>query len=353
VVCASAAAAVFCRNDAALLCLKCDAKVHGINPLAARHWRVQLCELCEREPATVYCRQVRALVGSSPAQRVGRVRARAALRRVARARTARARVPCACVATLGRRRVAVAASRLLSAAACVLTQRTCTFCGVRVWARVQDAASLCDACSKEIHEANPLAGRHVLEPVQPFASAATGLTLEGTRVAASANAAEIEEYRRQCEELLHAEEAAETTTPSALAPAAGGAPKAQDSGAGGSGVSGSAEPAHARARGGGGNGGGGALPPATLPPAAPPPAAPPALDPFDVFLGDFAELDGDEPLEFSFFESHGARGDPLLGVVRRAQPDPLPRFRACARAQAQARAAGAPLTRAPALRAQG
>ena len=76
--------------------------------------------------------------------------------------------------------------------------------------RAQDAASLCDSCSKEIHEANPLAGRHVLEPVQPFTSAAAGVTLEGTRVAASANAAEIEEYRRQCEELLNAEEAAET-----------------------------------------------------------------------------------------------------------------------------------------------
>jgi hypothetical protein len=61
VVCASSAAAVYCRNDAALLCLKCDQKIHGINPLAARHWRVALCELCEREPATVYCRQARGL----------------------------------------------------------------------------------------------------------------------------------------------------------------------------------------------------------------------------------------------------------------------------------------------------
>ena len=59
-VCSVAPAAVYCRNDAALLCLKCDAKIHGTNPLAARHWRVQLCELCEREPATVYCRQARA-----------------------------------------------------------------------------------------------------------------------------------------------------------------------------------------------------------------------------------------------------------------------------------------------------
>lgn len=58
-ICAASAAAVFCRNDDARLCTKCDQNVHGKNPLAARHWRVQLCELCEREPATIYCRQVR------------------------------------------------------------------------------------------------------------------------------------------------------------------------------------------------------------------------------------------------------------------------------------------------------
>ena len=85
-----------------------------------------------------------------------------------------------------------------------------------------------------MHESNPLASRHVLEEVHPFATAPLGQTLEGTRVAASANAAEVEEYRRQCEELLHAEEAAETTTRGGAVP-----PKADS--AGGSGVSGSGE----------------------------------------------------------------------------------------------------------------
>ncbi len=164
----------------------------------------------------------------------------------------------------------------------------------------------------------------MLEPVQPFASAATGLTLEGTRVAASANAAEIEEYRRQCEELLHAEEAAETTTPSAAAPvppAAGAAPHAApnaDSGAGGSGVSGSGERTSTSAP-----GGEEARSPARGAPPQPGAAAlfggmgggSGALDPFDVFLGDFAELDGDEPLEFGFFDAHGA----AQAVALRAQ----------------------------------
>jgi hypothetical protein len=82
-VCASAAAAVYCRNDAALLCLKCDTKIHSMNPFAARHWRVQLCELCEREPATIYCRQVRS---RAPACRVRLPCARTRSRR-ARAHT--------------------------------------------------------------------------------------------------------------------------------------------------------------------------------------------------------------------------------------------------------------------------
>lgn len=59
-VCASASAVVFCRNDTALLCSRCDAKIHGSNAMAARHVRVPLCELCERVPATIYCRQARA-----------------------------------------------------------------------------------------------------------------------------------------------------------------------------------------------------------------------------------------------------------------------------------------------------
>ena len=60
----------------------------------------------------------------------------------------------------------------------------------------------------------------MLEPVQPFANAAAaGVTVEGTRVAASANAAEVEEYRRQCEELLNTEGGEETLPASAAAAA--------------------------------------------------------------------------------------------------------------------------------------
>ena len=181
----------------------------------------------------------------------------------------------------------------------------------------QDAASLCDGCSKEIHEANPLAGRHVLEPVQPFANAAAGVTVEGTRVAASANAAEVEEYRRQCEELLNTEGGEETLPASAAAaavaraaaaPAAGGAPPwhapqappAGDSGGGGSGVG----ELGARATRNALRGDALSLAPlAGVPVAAPLPSF---GDPFDVFMGDFAELDGDEPLEFAFLQAHGA-----------------------------------------------
>ena len=60
VVCCKEAAQVYCIPDAAVLCLACDQQIHGRNPLAARHVRVQLCELCEAVPAAVYCRQARA-----------------------------------------------------------------------------------------------------------------------------------------------------------------------------------------------------------------------------------------------------------------------------------------------------
>jgi hypothetical protein len=58
-MCAGQAATLWCHNDSAALCAQCDQSVHSRNPLAARHVRVPLCELCERLAATVYCRQVR------------------------------------------------------------------------------------------------------------------------------------------------------------------------------------------------------------------------------------------------------------------------------------------------------
>lgn len=54
--CKTAAAAVFCRADAAFLCLGCDARVHGAAKLSARHERVWVCEVCEQAPAAVTCK---------------------------------------------------------------------------------------------------------------------------------------------------------------------------------------------------------------------------------------------------------------------------------------------------------
>ena len=241
-VCTAVVASVYCRNDSAMLCTTCDTSIHGRNPLAARHWRVQLCELCEREPATVYCRQVRLYWWGPPP-------------------SAHARAP-------------------------------------------QDAASLCDACSKEIHEANPLAGRHVLEAVQPFCNsslcagaAAPPFSMAGTRVAASASAVEIEEYRRQCEALLSGEEAAETAVAAAKAPAAAPSRARADAGGAGSGTTQVERHSTSVAEGGLGKLGG--------PGGAPGQPA----DPFDALFGaDFAELDSAEPLEFAFLNAHGARG---------------------------------------------
>ena len=57
-VCNAAAAVLWCHNDAAFLCVACDARIHS-NLVAARHARVTLCEMCERKPATLYCTQAR------------------------------------------------------------------------------------------------------------------------------------------------------------------------------------------------------------------------------------------------------------------------------------------------------
>lgn len=54
--CHVSSAAVFCRADAAYLCVGCDGKVHGANKLASRHERVWMCEVCEVAPAVVTCK---------------------------------------------------------------------------------------------------------------------------------------------------------------------------------------------------------------------------------------------------------------------------------------------------------
>lgn len=54
--CHASSAVVYCRADAAYLCVGCDGKVHGANKLASRHERVWMCEVCELAPAVVTCK---------------------------------------------------------------------------------------------------------------------------------------------------------------------------------------------------------------------------------------------------------------------------------------------------------
>ncbi|PON94572.1 Zinc finger-domain containing protein [Trema orientale] len=54
--CKSATATLFCRADAAFLCVTCDSNVHAANKLASRHARVWVCEVCEQAPAHVTCK---------------------------------------------------------------------------------------------------------------------------------------------------------------------------------------------------------------------------------------------------------------------------------------------------------
>ncbi|KAM7263249.1 hypothetical protein ACFE04_000932 [Oxalis oulophora] len=46
---------VYCRSDAACLCLSCDRNVHSANALSKRHPRTLLCERCNSQPAMVRC----------------------------------------------------------------------------------------------------------------------------------------------------------------------------------------------------------------------------------------------------------------------------------------------------------
>ncbi|KAL2233386.1 UNVERIFIED_CONTAM: putative zinc finger protein [Sesamum indicum] len=46
---------VYCKADAAHLCLSCDAKVHSANALSYRHPRTLVCELCRFQPVLVRC----------------------------------------------------------------------------------------------------------------------------------------------------------------------------------------------------------------------------------------------------------------------------------------------------------
>ncbi|XP_059649667.1 putative zinc finger protein At1g68190 isoform X2 [Cornus florida] len=46
---------IYCKADAAHLCLCCDAKVHSANALSNRHSRTLVCESCSYRPACVRC----------------------------------------------------------------------------------------------------------------------------------------------------------------------------------------------------------------------------------------------------------------------------------------------------------
>ncbi|KAL3509656.1 hypothetical protein ACH5RR_029057 [Cinchona calisaya] len=53
--CGVVRAVVYCRSDAARLCLHCDSCVHSANSLSRRHDRSLICDKCNSQPATVRC----------------------------------------------------------------------------------------------------------------------------------------------------------------------------------------------------------------------------------------------------------------------------------------------------------
>jgi len=53
--CGEIRSSVYCRADAARLCLSCDLEVHAANALSERHARSLLCEACNTEPAAIKC----------------------------------------------------------------------------------------------------------------------------------------------------------------------------------------------------------------------------------------------------------------------------------------------------------
>lgn len=52
----------YCENDQAFLCASCDESVHSSNPLASRHVRVRVCELCCAQASVVFCKNDQAFL---------------------------------------------------------------------------------------------------------------------------------------------------------------------------------------------------------------------------------------------------------------------------------------------------
>lgn len=53
--CGNQRSIVYCRSDAAALCLSCDRSVHSANALSRRHSRTLLCDRCHSQAAFVRC----------------------------------------------------------------------------------------------------------------------------------------------------------------------------------------------------------------------------------------------------------------------------------------------------------
>uniref|UniRef100_A0A2P2KRQ2 Uncharacterized protein MANES_11G122000 n=1 Tax=Rhizophora mucronata TaxID=61149 RepID=A0A2P2KRQ2_RHIMU len=69
-VCEKSPATVICCADEAALCTKCDIEVHAANKLASKHHRLLLqclssklppCDICQEKPAFIFCVEDRAL----------------------------------------------------------------------------------------------------------------------------------------------------------------------------------------------------------------------------------------------------------------------------------------------------
>ncbi|KAL1832900.1 hypothetical protein ACET3Z_002551 [Daucus carota] len=48
-------AVLYCRADAAKLCLRCDFQVHSTNQLFTKHSRYLLCDSCDASPCSIFC----------------------------------------------------------------------------------------------------------------------------------------------------------------------------------------------------------------------------------------------------------------------------------------------------------
>nr|DAD35453.1 TPA_asm: hypothetical protein HUJ06_006093 [Nelumbo nucifera] len=60
--CAESKPVVYCKADAAYLCLSCDSRVHSANSLSEKHFRALLCDGCRNHPAYSRCLDHRMLM---------------------------------------------------------------------------------------------------------------------------------------------------------------------------------------------------------------------------------------------------------------------------------------------------